>query len=79
MDEYNPRECDRETPTIRLDLGGLQLSIGSNLVVVVGVDLNVLEILRIINHIQHEALFDASEYNQRPASRVTYMIVKRNH
>jgi hypothetical protein len=79
VDEDDPRKRNRQTPTLCLDFGSLRKRITSTLASVVGVDLNVLEVLWVINHIQHESVADASEGDERQKSSVPYMIVNRNH
>lgn len=60
MDKDNPGKCDRQAPIVCFDLGNLRLLIASTLVSIVDVNLNVLEVLWVINHIQYESVYDAS-------------------
>ena len=46
---------------------------------IVRVHLNVLEVLRIIDHIQHESALNVSEDSWSHKSKMTYMIVKKSH
>ena len=60
MNKDDPGKCDRQAPIVCFDFGDLRLAITSTLVSIIGVNLNVLEVLWVINHIQHESVSDVS-------------------